>query len=389
MRRLDPYSILEIRIRSGVYPAGTWLATERQLAEELGVHRQAIRTAVAKLSDVGLLERRPGHRPVIRRSEAHSASRNTVALLMGADPVFRPFQQVLRGCERELGSLGYRMVFMDTLGRDDHHTHEVEMRALDSLIQHPLTGVIVWCQDPHGSLPRLERLRASGTALVTIDRVVPGLEADFVGVDNVRAAEHAVEHLWELGHRRIAFITQVLDVSTVVDREIGYRSALRHLGLDIDESIIFRLDPVVSTPEERYQAIARQLIGNPDRPTALFAINDMVAWRLLHTMTAAGIRVPQDIAIVGFDDIEAWAMHRPVLTTVRQPYEGMGRHAANLLLQRLKAPDAPVRHLLLDTSLAVRSTTVAGADDVQTTLRSAWPPAVSMPQTAGVSTALR
>ena len=386
---MDLYLILETRIRTGVYPAGTWIATERQLAEELGVHRQAIRKAVARLSDAGLLECRPGHRPVICRSETPAPSRNTVALLMGADPVFRPFQQVLRGCERELCSLGYRMVFMDTMGHDDYHTRDVELKALDSLIQHPLTGVIVWCQDPKASLSRLERLRASGTAIVSIDRLVPGLDADYIGVDNVSAAEHAVEHLCDLGHKRIAFVTQDLDVSTVVDREIGFRSALRHLGLNIDESAIFRLDSVVSTPEARYEAIVRQLTGNPNRPTALFAINDMVAWRLLHTMTAAGIRVPDDIAIVGFDDIEAWAMHTPVLTTIRQPYEDIGRHAASLLLQRLKEPDAPVRHLLLDTSLAVRSTTVAGTNNVQTTLRSAWSPAVSMPQTAGVSTALR
>ena len=389
MKRVDPYPILEARIRTGVYPAGTWLTPERQLAEELGVHRQTIRRAVERLSEAGLLDRKPSHRPVIRRTDAPVASGNTVALLMGADPIFRPFQQVLRGCERELGSLGYRMVFMDTMGRDSVSTREREFRALDSLLEHPVAGLVIWCQAPVASLPRLEQLRATGMPIVALDRFIRHLDADFVAVDNFSAAAHVVDHLSELGHERIGLITLPETSTSVIDRETGFRAALDRRGLHLDESHIFRLPESPASGEDDYEQIACGIFENSNRPTAVFAVNDVLAWRLLSVVCAGGKRVPEDLAIVGFDDLEGWAMHKPVLTTIRLPYEDIGRHAASLLLQRLKTPEAAIRHLLLDTSLVVRSSTVGDTEDVSTTLRSAWSPAVLMPQRAGVSTALR
>ena len=389
MKRLDPYPVLEARIRTGVYPTGSWLTPERQLAEELGVHRQTIRRAVERLSQAGLLDRKPGHRPVIRGSGAPITSGNTVALLMGADPIFQPFQQVLRGCERELGSLGYRMVFMDTMGRDSASTREREFRALDSLLEHPVTGLVIWCQAPVASLPRLEQLRATGMPIVALDRFIRHLDADFVAVDNFSAAAHAVDHLSELGHERIGLITLPETSTSVIDRETGFRAALDRRGLQLDESNVFRLPEAPASGEDDYEKIARSIFGNANRPTAVFAVNDVLAWRLLSVVCAGGKRVPEDLAIVGFDDLEGWAMHKPVLTTIRLPYEDIGRHAASLLLQRLKTPEAAIRHLLLDTSLVVRSSTVGDTEDVSTTLRSAWSPAVLMPQRAGVSTALR
>lgn len=330
------------------------------------------------------MDRKPGHRPVIRRGDVAVASANTVALLMGADPIFRPFQQVLRGCERELGSLGYRMVFMDTMGRDNPSTREREFRALDSLLEHPVAGLAIWCQSPVASLPRLEQLRATGMPIVALDRFIRHLDADFVAVDNFSAAAHAVDHLTELGHERIGLITLPDASTSVIDRENGFRAALDRRGLLLEESNIFRLPESPASGEEDYEEIAESIFGNPTRPTAVFAVNDVLAWRLLSVICAGGKRVPEDLAIVGFDDLEAWAMHRPVLTTIKLPYEDIGRHAASLLLQRLKTPDAPIRHLLLDTSLVVRSSTVGDNEEASTVLRSAWSPISTQQQLAGV-----
>jgi DNA-binding LacI/PurR family transcriptional regulator len=293
---------------------------------------------------------------------------------MGNEPLFRAFQQVMRGCEHELGAASYRLVFMDTLGRDDDTTRELEGRALDSLIEHPVAGLIVWCQDPVASSQKLDRLRSAGTHIVAIDRVIPNLETDFVGVDNFHAARYAAEHLWELGHRRMGLITLSEKVSAVMDRESGFRSALSRFGMPFDEKNLYRLSPMPANRPEEFAAITKKIFEREDRPTAVFAVNDIVAWRLLQSITAAGYRVPEDMAVVGFDDIESRAMHAPVITTIRQSYEAIGRYAADLLLQRLKAPNSPLRHVLLDTSLVVRASTVAGTEAIGSAFRTTWVP---------------
>jgi DNA-binding LacI/PurR family transcriptional regulator len=103
--------------------------------------------------------------------------------------------------------------------------------------------------------------------------------------------------------------------------------------------------------------MADRLAASPDRPTALFAVNDILATALLRALAVAGLRVPEDISVLGFDDVENMGLHPPVLTTVRQPYERIGAQAARLLLSRRRAPDAPFRSFLLETALIQRNTT--------------------------------
>jgi DNA-binding LacI/PurR family transcriptional regulator len=358
LKKLDPYPILESRIRAGVYAQGAWLTPERELAREFGVHRQAIRRAVARLSEMGLLERRAGHRPIVRRPDSIEPPPNIVAFLMGNEPLFRSFQAILKGCEQELVGAGYRLMFVDTYAESEEATQEVEGRALDSLLAHPVAGLIIWCQDPEFSLSRLQSLRNAGTAIVTVDRLVPGLDVDFVGVDNFDAARRAVEHLQQLGHRRIALVTLNEHTSAVSERERGFRAAMSRPGYEFDDSLVFRTPDGDADRDQIAAITVEKLLASPNRPTAAFAVNDILAWRLVHALTVAGKTVPGDLAIVGFDDIEARAMHRPVLTTIRQPYEGIGRHAAILLRQRMAAPQLPIRHVLLDTPLIVRASTV-------------------------------
>ncbi|HEY3267020.1 MAG TPA: GntR family transcriptional regulator [Armatimonadota bacterium] len=361
MRKTDPYPILEARIRSGAYQHGTWLAPERELADELGVHRHAIRRAVARLADAGLLERRVGHRPIVRGPAGEALALRSAALLMGNEPLFHGFQPVLRGCGQEFRTAGYGLIYVDTRGHAGQSAREVERRAIENLLEQPVAGVIIWCQDPANSAPLLEKLKDAGTPIVAIDRLVNGVETDFVGVENFSATEVAVRHLWELGHQRIGMVTLSEESSPVQEREAGFRAALERLCLPCDERFIFRL-PEGPEEDAAYVAeVVESLRTMRERPTALLTINDIIAWRLVQHLGAAGLRVPEDVAVVGFDDLEANTMHRPVLTTIRQPHEGFGRHAARLLLRRLNSPIAPFRHVLLDTSLIIRATTVAGA----------------------------
>lgn len=348
---IDPYAILEMRIRTGAYAPGSWLDPERQLASEFGVNRGTIRRAISRLADAGMISCRAGHRPVVLQPKDRGREPAAIALLMGNEPKFHAFQLVARGCEPVLRANGYRLLFMDTWGVRYVCT-EREIAALDSLIEHPVAGVILWCQNPVASLSRLQFLQQGGCPIVSIDREVPGSATDFVGIDNLDAARSATEHLLSLGHRRIGHLTRPEETSPVREREQGYRRALENAGIRIDENIIFRLRSD-ETPETDQQWAA-QFAEMPDRPTALFAVNDILALRVINLLRNRGLRVPEDIAVVGFDDVESHSVQEPFLTTLRQPYESVGRHAADLIVERLRSPDAPLRHIVLETTLVRR-----------------------------------
>ncbi len=362
MNKVDPYSILEYRIRTGFYAQGAWLAPERELSRELGVHRQAIRRAVARLSEAGLLERRAGHRPIVRLPESGMPFPRTVAFLMGNEPLFHAFQTVLKGCEPEMVEAGYRLVFMDTHAANNEASSEIEGRALDNLLAHPVAGLVIWCQDIVNSLPKLQALQKAGTVIVCIDRNVPGLEADFVGVDNLDASRRAVEHLYQKGHRRIALMTLDEYTSAVVERERGFHATVSRLGLKTDDCPLIRITGGAPNPADIAAGVAYKILTHPNRPTAVFAVNDILAWRLMRALTESGRSVPNELAIVGFDDIEPKAMHKPLLTTMRQPFERIGYYAARMFLERMQTPSLPIRHVLLDTPLVVRASTASDPD---------------------------
>ncbi len=355
----DPYTLLEERIRTGEYRPGVWLAPERRLAEEFGVNRGTIRRVIARLADAGLVRCEPGRRPVVRGPEAPTGHPATVALLMGNEPLYHAFQEVLHGCEPVLRAEGYRLLFFDTWSATVEAGRRCEREALESLLEHPVSGVILWSQHPSEIAPLASRLREQGTPIVALDRITVGLDADFVGIDNMDAAARAVNHLLALGHRRIAFATNREEASTVVDRETGYRQALADSDIPVDASLIERF-----SYEGEVEAVrgVQALLSLPDPPTAFFAVNDILALRLVHALEQVGRRIPDDIAIVGFDDLESFSYSRIGLTSIHQSYRTMGRQAARLVCRRIQDPSTPLQHVLMETRLVARRSTVPAAD---------------------------
>jgi LacI family transcriptional regulator len=360
LKGFDPYSVLEMRIRTGVYAPGTWLVTEREMAEEFGIHRNVVRRAVARLGEAGLVERRAGHRPVVCSPKGVAASPKTIALVMGNEPQFHAFQPVLRGCEREVMAEGYRLVYMDTFALTVESTQRREREALESILQAPVAGVVIWAQEDEATAPHARRLMEAGIPLVAIDRPIPDCPSDFVGVDNIHAAAKAVEHLLASGRKNVIHITLSGGESTLRDRAAGYRQALRQRGISSDRHRVLRLKEGYRN-EAALAEILGELLESHCMPDAIFAVNDIVAWRLIHVIRAMGLDVPGDVAVVGFDDIEAPTLHAPFLTTIHQPFEDIGRHAATALLRRIRAPRTALRHILLETSLIVRGSSQAVA----------------------------
>jgi DNA-binding LacI/PurR family transcriptional regulator len=177
-------------------------------------------------------------------------------------------------------------------------------------------------------------------------------------LDHVRAAEVALKHLSQLGHRQIAFIKGQEFSSDTEIRWTNIKRAARHLGIPIPQALIAQLEGDSSSPELGYLA-TRKLLASRKPFTALFAFNDISAMGAIRALREAKLRVPDDVSVVGFDDIQSAAYQNPALTTVRQPLREMGRIAAETLLRRIRhsGPDSAGGETVVEPRLIIRETT--------------------------------
>lgn len=217
-------------------------------------------------------------------------------------------------------------------------------------------GLIVVTHDQQ-SLDRLVELHHSGLATVLVDTLGAESELPAVGADNYNGGLLAGRHLVGLGHRRIASILGPLDHPYVQERRRGLRDALREAGVASDPD----LEADTGFEEALVRERTRELLRLPPerRPTALFVYHDSAAFTVLDELATAGVRVPADVSVVGFNDIDAAAHVRPALTTVRQPFADMGRRAAEILLATLERTesDETAQRIVLPTELIVRDST--------------------------------
>ena len=190
-----------------------------------------------------------------------------------------------------------------------------------------------------------------GISAVAVDRRPMGLAVDTLTVDNVTGVRIAVQHLTERGHRRIGFIAGLPQTFTAQERLHGYQDALQEAGIALEANLI----------QEGffYQDGGRQamnkLLDLSAPPTAVFSANNMMTLGALQAIHERCMTIPDEIAVVGFDDMPWAASLQPPLTVVAQPAYDMGRMAASLLLERLNNPELPIRNIVLDTELIVRA----------------------------------
>jgi LacI family transcriptional regulator len=196
----------------------------------------------------------------------------------------------------------------------------------------------------------LLRFHAEGWPLVMMGQL-PNTDLMFVDIDNVSSAAAATQHLIALGHRRIALITNAQPTYTAtMDRLTGYRQALESACLAYDETLVEFGD---FTPPSGAVAMNRLLQLSP-RPTAVFVASDTVALGALQAIRGCGLRVPNDIALVGFDDVPLSEFVDPPLTTIRLPAYGLGWGAADLLIRAINHEEIQQRSVLLESELIVR-----------------------------------
>jgi LacI family transcriptional regulator, galactose operon repressor len=231
---------------------------------------------------------------------------------------------------------------------------ERERVYLTRLQEQRVQGVLITPVDPDE--PLLDEVVRQGTPVVIVDRVRDVDSHCSVAVDDVLGGRLAIEHLVDLGHRRIAFVGGPERIGQVRDRRRGAQAALADAGLPADALVEVRTEAL--TVSEGRNA-GERIAGMPSatRPTAAFCANDLVALGLLQSCVGLGLRVPDDLAIVGFDDIEFAAAAAVPLTSVRQPRGQLGRRATELLLDEATNPDHRHEQVLFTPELVARAST--------------------------------
>ncbi len=222
-------------------------------------------------------------------------------------------------------------------------------RYLNFLIGQRVDGVIIAPYDSDAG--KLDKLRQRDIPTVIVDRRIEGWNVDSVSSDSVAGARALVQHLIELGHERIGVISGPTNTSTAEDRVAGYCMALVEAGIPVDPSLIKQGEYRSAAGQD----LTNQLLDEGLGPTAIFAANNAIAMGVIDALADRGLRIPQDIALVCFDDLPTTSHLFPFLTVVAQPVYDIGVNAAQLLLSRLDS-DVPLqpRHVVLPSRLIVR-----------------------------------
>src|SRR5579862_3728545 len=230
-------------IRSQTFPDGKGLPSERRLSMDLEVSRGVVRAAIKELAELGLVESKPRCRPVVRVSRSRPVvGRRHIGIWLWPNTADYAAASILKGIQRSHLGSDVRLVIGHAAGRDWESRWESEARFLRTLAEDPEeAGAIVWYLGGERNLADLRRVRDAGVPIVFIDRLPPkAFVADYVGTNNQWAAETGVRHLIELGHRRVALVTNLDQVSSVFQREQGYRAALDAAGIRFDPCLVQR-----------------------------------------------------------------------------------------------------------------------------------------------------
>ncbi len=382
--RLDHNSYISLHVQlhnqlrrlivSGRWRFGERIPTEMQLARHLDISRTTVRIATQRLEVEGLIKRTAGRGTfVIFQPQDHSANRAIGYLTCSFHNEIHT--NILSSAQTELRSAGYQVIFSNSRDRDD------EARILQQLLDDEVAGLLLWAnaEPSEETVAILSEYESREIPLVFVDRPIEGIRADYVASDNFGGSYDLVCYLIQLGHRHIVqLMPNFGDLLPVNERRRGYVTALEEQGL-------LAYAPWKISPPERHEfhetdiyslvgAQSRHVIQQVESfadavgpmPTALVCINDILAIIAINALNNMGYNVPDDVSVVGFDDI-SMASHIgvPLTTSAQDAYE-LGKVASQMLLERLGGGNMAPRSYAVPTRLRIRSSTAAPAIGVKT-----------------------
>ena len=324
----------KVTLRDVAREAGVSIKTASRVVNGEPFVHEATAARVAGVVD------RLGYKPNELARGLKGQRSHTIGLVVAdvSNPFMATCAQAIEAVAREHG---HALILCDShanLGMEGDYVGLLTQRQVDGLLIAPAHG-----RDVH-----LISEQQAGLPIVALDRPAEGVETDTVLVQNRAGAREATEHLIWHGHERIAFVGDEHHFYTARKRLDGYKQALEAANLEA----MYRLD---AHSIELGEEITKDFLDAPDRPTALFAANILTALGALRATEHLGLRVPEDVALIGFDDFELAPVLRPRFTLVHQPTAELGRRAAEMLFDRLDGQVKPEpRRLILPTELVVR-----------------------------------
>ncbi|MCU0634149.1 MAG: substrate-binding domain-containing protein [Gemmatimonadaceae bacterium] len=363
----EVFTTLLKEIQDGQWQEGQRLPSEAQLTERFGLSRITVGRALRDLQAAGVITRRAGAGSFVSRHSEPTGARSFGVLIadiaeteiyeaicrgMMASPLAQEHALLFGSSSRDLPS-------GDAARRDERAWHLCQQyieREVDGVFFAPVSTLV----EPDDVNHRIVRaLDAAGIPVVLLDRPVtnypdPGWH-DLVGIDNRRAGYMMTMHLLDRGAKRTIFFRRPNSAPTVDARESGYRQALNTRGI-LPQAFAARLDP------DDGGAVRAML--DAERPDAIVCSSDRTAARLMHTLLRLGVRIPQDVRMVGIDDVEYASLLPVPLTTLRQPTLELGVVALSMMLTRVAHRDLPARDTRLRCEMVVRESCGPAPDPV-------------------------
>jgi GntR family transcriptional regulator, arabinose operon transcriptional repressor len=348
---------------------GDRIPTEVELASQYDVSRITTTRAMKELENEGLIYRVKGKGSFVRPEGEWRRNRQRSRLIS----LIVPFERESGAAYALLGgaeSQAAKERQLLTIHNSENSIAKERQIILD-LLEHRVEGVVVFPLSSYANYDILSRLLIDRVPLVVIDRQVTGIDASFVAVDNAQSMAEVVRYLAELGHERIAYLTNGrMTIASEQERFVGYCRGMIQAGLPLREEHIVALDeqqgldrlsPVRDTAQNR--ALVRQVLerwlAGPEPPTALAAVNDYYAVLAEREALAMGIDVPGRLSITGFDDLPVASHLEVPLTTVAQPFSAIGETAVSVMQRLIADPCAPTETHRLPAHIVKRESTAA------------------------------
>jgi len=335
--------ILKEEINKRKLRPGDRISPEERIAEKYDVSLGTVRQTMAELVNEGLIYKEQGKGTFI--AEKKKKKIFTIGLLL--TDIGNPFfSQLARSIQEKAHLFKYSVIYYNT---NDQLLRETE--SIDMLIKRRVDGVILVPVLKDGEEKLLQRLKKNNIPFVYLDRYLNEPASDYIIIDNLSGVRQIMEYLTSLGHKKIGCISAKPFVCTSEQRVKAYEKIVRENNLTTDSLV-----QISKLPDDKggYDA-ANKLLSMKNRPTAIFATNDIIAIGAYRAAKDKGIRIPQDLSLVGFDDIETSSHLEIPLTTTFQPINKMGKIAVETLTEKSKKKDSEkVQKIVLQPKLVIR-----------------------------------
>jgi len=334
-------TVRDVAKRAGVHPA-----TVSRVLDPASRHR--ISDATAKRVEKAVRELGYETNSAARAMKLRRSFTVGVMIPDVSNPLFPP---MVRAIEDYLDPIGYTALMTNTDADPERERHK--LKALSS---RQVEGLII--APSSSNTPLIKQLISSGLPVVLVNRSIDDIPGYAVTPDDRRGAASAVDHLFSLGHRAIAHLAGPQDLSPGQERHRGFLESMRNHGLEVPDSLVAVAEAFTGGAGV---APTRQLLEQSEPFTAIFAGNDLLALDCIHTLKSAGLSCPDDVSVIGFNDMPFAEWFNPPLTTIRYSYYDMGRNAAEMLMGQITGEGSGPRTLVLSTELVERGSTAPPA----------------------------